>query len=275
MSTLAFGVLLYDLVSIEENYMRSTWKRSLALLVLSTLTLGGTLMSQTPQVKNIVLVHGAFADGSSWSKVIPLLQAKGYKVTAVGIPLTSFKDDVAATRRALAVQDGPVILVGHSYGGVVITEAGNDPKVVGLVYVAAFAPDAGQSIVDISNSYPKPIGLEKLVPQPDGFLLLSPDGVENGFAQDLSKEEQHILTAVQPQTAGSLFAAEPTGAAWHSKPSWYIVASNDRMIDPEQEASMARQLKAVTTTLPSSHVVMLSHPREVASVIEEAATSRK
>ena len=232
-------------------------------------------MSQALQTKNIVLVHGAFADGSSWSKVIPLLQAKGYKVTSVANPLTSFKDDVAATKRALATQDGPVILVGHSYGGVVITEAGNDPKVVGLVYVAAFVPDAGQSIVEISKGYPKPIGLEKLVPQSDGFLLLSPEGVETGFAQDLSKEEQNLLTAVQPETAGSLFAAEPTEAAWRSKPSWYIVASEDRMIDPGQEASMAKQINATTTTIPSSHVVMLSHPKEVATVIEEAATSAK
>jgi len=233
---------------------------------------GETLMSQTAQARNIVLVHGAFADGSSWSKVIPLLQSKGYKVTSVQNPLTSFQDDVAATRRAIAAQDGPVILAGHSYGGVVITEAGNDPKVVGLVYVAAFAPDAGQSIVDISKDFPKPIGLEKIAPQPDGFLLLSPEGIETGFAQDLSKEEKDLLTAVQPQTSGSIFAAQPSQAAWHNKPSWYIVASNDHMIAPEQEVSMAKQLKATTTTLPSSHVVMLSHPREVAKVIEDAAS---
>ena len=232
-------------------------------------------MSQILQTKNIVLVHGAFADGSSWSKVILLLQAKGYKVTSVANPLTSFKDDVTATKRALAAQDGPVILVGHSYGGVVITEAGNDPKVVGLVYVAAFVPDAGQSIAEISNGYPKPIGLEKLVPQPDGFLLLSPEGVETGFAQDLSKEERNLLTAVQPETAGSLFASEPTVAAWRSKPSWYIVASEDRMIDPGQEADMAKKINATVTTLPSSNVVMLSHPLEVATVIEEAAASAK
>jgi pimeloyl-ACP methyl ester carboxylesterase len=229
-------------------------------------------MSQTPQVKNIVLVHGAFADGSSWSKVIPLLLAKGYKVTSVQNPLTSFQDDVAATKRALAAQDGPVILVGHSYGGVVITETGNDPKVVGLVYVAAFAPDAGQSIADIGKNFPKPSGLDKVVPQQEGFLLLSPEGIETGFAQDLSKEEQALLIAVQPQTSGSIFAAQPTQAAWHTKPSWYIIASNDHMIDPGHEASMASQLKASTTTLPASHVVMLSHPKEVARVIEDAAT---
>ena len=232
-------------------------------------------MSQTQEAKNIVLVHGAFADGSSWSKVILLLQAKGFKVTSVGIPLTSFNEDVAATKRALAAQDGPVILVGHSYGGVVITEAGNDPKVAGLVYVAAFAPDAGRSIVEISKSFPKPIGLDKVVPQQDGFLLLSPDGIETGFAQDLSQEEKALLTAVQPQTSGSIFAAEPTQAAWHIKPSWYVVASEDHMIAPEQEASMAKQIRATTITLASSHVVMLSHPKEVAEVIENAAAGKK
>ncbi len=252
--------------------MHNTWKRILTVTVLTILGVGEAI-SQTRHARNIVLVHGAFADGSSWSKVIPLLQAKGYKVTSVAIPLTSFQDDVAATKRALAAQDGPVILVGHSYGGVVITEAGNDPKVVGLVYVAAFAPDAGQSIVDISKGFPKPIGLDKVVPQPDGFLLLSPDGIETGFAQDLSKEEKGLVTAVQPQTSGSIFAAQPTQAAWRSKPSWYIVSTNDHMIAPEQEASMAKQLNATTTTLPSSHVAMLSHPKEVARVIEDAATT--
>ena len=232
-------------------------------------------MSEVNHSKNIVLVHGAFADGSSWSKVIPLLLARGYKVTAVSNPLTTFQEDVAATKRAIAAQDGPVILVGHSYGGVVITEAGNDPKVVGLVYVAAFAPDAGQSILDITKGFPKPVGLDKVVPQPDGFLLLSPEGIETGFAQDLSQEEKALLTAVQPETSGSIFAAQPTQAAWHTKPSWYIVATNDHMIAPEHEVSMAKQLNATTTTLPSSHVVMLSHPKEVAKVIEDAAGGAK
>jgi pimeloyl-ACP methyl ester carboxylesterase len=222
------------------------------------------------KVKNVVLVHGAFADGSSWSKVIPLLQAKALRATSVPIPLTSFADDVAATKRAIADQDGPVVLVGHSYGGVVITEAGNDAKVAGLVYVAAFAPDAGQSITDISAAFPKPLGLNKLVPQPDGFLLLSPDGIETAFAQDLTKEEKARLIAVQPRTAGSIFVAKPSAAAWRSKPTWYIVAGNDNMIAPEQEQSMAKQMNAVTTVLPSSHVVMLSHPKEVAKVIEDA-----
>jgi pimeloyl-ACP methyl ester carboxylesterase len=228
-------------------------------------------MSQTPQIQDIVLVHGAFADASSWSKVVPLLQAKGYRVTSVQCPLTSFKDDVDVTKRAIAAQDGPTILVGHSYGGVVITESGNDPKVVGLVYVAAFAPDAGQSIVDISKDYPKPIGLEKLVPQAGGFLLLSQDGIETAFAQDLSEEDKALLIADQPPTHGSIFAAQPTEAAWHNKPSWYIVAADDRMIAPEQEAHMALRIGATMTSLSSSHVAMLAHPKEVASVIEDAS----
>ena len=232
-------------------------------------------MSQTPQIQDVVLVHGAFAGASSWSKVVPLLQAKGYRVASVQCPLTSFKDDVDVTKRAIAAQDGPTILVGHSYGGVVITEAGNDPKVVGLVYVAAFAPDAGQSIVDISKDYPKPIGLEKLVPQAGGFLLLSQDGIETAFAQDLSEEDKALLIADQSPTHGSIFAAQPTEAAWHNKPSWYIVAADDRMIAPEQEAHMASRIRSTITTLSSSHVAMLSHPVEVAKVIDAAAAGTR
>ncbi len=233
-------------------------------------------MKQTEKfTKNVVLVHGAFVDGSSWRKVIPLLQAEDLNVVSVSIPLTSFEDDVASTKRAIAAQDGPVILVGHSYGGVVITEVGNDPKVVGLVYVAAFAPDVDQSIADISKGFPKPLGMDKLVPQPDGFLLLSPDGIETAFAQDLTKEEKALLIAVQAQTSGSIFAAKPKTAAWHSKPSWYIVSSNDNMISPEHEKSMAQQMNATTTVLPSSHAVMLSHPQEVANVIKDAVTAKR
>ena len=232
-------------------------------------------MAQGTPVKNIILVHGAFADGSSWSKVIPLLEARGFHVRSVGIPLTSFADDVAATKRAIGAEDGPVILVGHSYGGLVITEAGNDPKVSGLVYVAAFAPDADQTITDISKPFPPPLGFSKLTTLPDGFLLLSPEGIEMAFAQDQTKEEKALLVAVQPQTAGSIFGAKPTAAAWHIKPSWYIAASNDNMIAPEQEKSMAKHINAATTVLPSSHVVMLSHAKEVAKVIEDAAAGKK
>ena len=255
--------------------MRNFMKTMLAIASLGILMTGGSLVAQSAPVKNIVLVHGAFADGSSWSKVIPLLQSKGFRVKSVGIPLTSFADDVAATKRAIAAEDGPLILVGHSYGGLVITEAGNDPKVAGLVYVAAFAPDANQTITEISKPFPPTLGSTKLQPLSDGFLLLSAEGVETAFAQDLGREEKALLVAVQPQTSGSIFGAKPTAAAWHNKPSWYIVASNDNMIAPEQEKSMAKQINATTTTLPSSHVVMLSHPKDVAKVIEDAAAGKK
>jgi pimeloyl-ACP methyl ester carboxylesterase len=239
-------------------------------------SIGGATMAQRSSAgsaKNVVLVHGAFADDSSWSKIVPLLKAKGLRVTTAGNPLTSFADDVEATKRAIAAQDGPTVLVGHSYGGVVITEAGNDPKVVSLVYVAAFAPDAGQSIGEISQPFAKPAGLGEAQPQSNGFLLLSQKGVEEDFAQDLTPAEKAHLLAVQPKTSGAIFEAKPTAAAWRSKPSWYVVSSNDRMIDPEQEKSMAKQMKATTTVLPSSHVAMLSHPTEVARVIEEAAAN--
>jgi len=237
---------------------------------------GGVAMAQggsTGAAKNVVLVHGAFADDSSWSKIVPLLKAKGFRVTTAGNPLTSFADDVAATKRAIAEQDGPTVLVGHSYGGVVITEAGNDPKVVSLVYVAAFAPDAGQSIGEISQAFAKPAGADQLQPQPGGFLLLSQKGVEEDFAQDLTSTEKAHLVAAQPKTSAAIFDAKPTAAAWRAKPVWYVVSSNDRMIDPEQEKSMAKQIKAKATVLPSSHVAMLSHPAEVAKVIEEAAAN--
>ena len=249
-----------------------------AALTVAVLGSGGELLAASPSARsatNVVLVHGAFADGSSWSKVIPLLQAKGLKVTAVRLPLTSFADNVAATRRAIAAQDGPTVLVGHSYGGVVITEAGNDPKVASLVYVAAFAPDAGQSIGEISKAFPKPAGSDELRPQADGFLLLSPKGIQEDFAQDLTASEKARLVAAQPQTAGAIFEAKPTAAAWRSKPSWYVVSTNDRMIAPEQEKAMAAQIKARTTLVPASHVVMLSHPTAVAKAIEEAAAAAR
>ena len=192
-------------------------------------------------------------------------------MTSASNPLTSFADDVAATKQAIAAQDGPTVLVGHSYGGIVITEAGSDPKVVSLVYVAAFAPDAGQSVGDISQGFAKSAGVEEVQPQPDGFLGLSQKGIEEDFAQDLTPSEKARLVTAQPKTAASIFEARPSAAAWHSKPAWYVVASNDRMIDPEQEKSMAKQMKATTTVIPSSHVAMLSHPADVANVIEEAA----
>jgi len=224
-------------------------------------------------VKNIVLVHGAWADGSSWSKVIPLLQAKGLHVTAVQNPLTSIADDVAATNRIINAQEGPVLLAGHSYGGAVITEAGANPKVVGLVYVAAFAPDEGETLGGLAQNFPTAPLFSGLQPIEDGFLLLTPKGLTEDFAQDLSAEEQQMMIATQVPLQGAVFSTPITTAAWRSKPSWFVIASNDRAIAPEQEAYTARRMNAKMVTLPSSHVAMLSHPQQVAEVVIEAAAS--
>jgi pimeloyl-ACP methyl ester carboxylesterase len=231
--------------------------------------------NSSQRARNIVLVHGAWADGSCWSRVIALLQAKGFHVVAVQNPLTSLADDVAATKRIIALQDGPVILVGHSYAGVVITEASNDPKVVGLVYVAAFAPSEGESINSVSKPYPPaPLGSE-LRPDAQGFLTATPKAIAEDMAQDLPDTEQQILAATQGQTAAAVFGATVTTAAWKSKPSWAVIAGNDRAIPPKLEKDEAAAIKATSITLPANHLAMLSHPREVAALIEEAAAKAK
>jgi pimeloyl-ACP methyl ester carboxylesterase len=266
----------------EEMEMKLSQTRRIVLiatmmLILSSgLDMRGFAQANSPQgVKNIVLVHGAWADGSCWSKVIALLQAKGFHVVAVQNPLTSLADDVAATKRIIALQDGPVILVGHSYAGVVITEAGNDPKVVGLVYVAAFAPGDGESINSVSKPYPPaPLGSE-LRPDAQGFLTATPKGIAEDMAQDLPASEQQILAATQGQTASAVFGATVTTAAWRSKPSWAVIAGNDRAIPPELEKDEAAAIKATSITVPANHLVMLSHPREVAESIEQAAAKAK
>jgi pimeloyl-ACP methyl ester carboxylesterase len=224
-------------------------------------------------VKNVVLVHGAWADGSSWSKVIPLLEAKGLHVTAVQNPLSSIADDVASTNRRINAQDGPVLLVGHSYGGAVITEVGNNPKVSGLVYVAAFAPEEGETLGGMTKNFPTTPGLGEVQPIEDGFLLLTKKGVFEDFAQDLSPSEKSILLAAQGATQGAILATPIKKAAWHSKPTWFVIASNDRMISPEQEISTAKRMGAKTLTVPSSHVAMLSQPEKVAAFVIEAAAS--
>ena len=207
--------------------------------------------------------------------MIGLLEAKGFHAVAVQNPLTSLADDVAATKRIIALQDGPVILVGHSYAGVVITEAGNDPKVVGLVYVAAFAPGEGESINSVSKPYPPaPLGSE-LRPDAQGFLTATPKGIAEDMAQDLPASEQRILTATQGQTSSSVFGATITTAAWKSKPSWAVIAGNDRAIPPELEKDEAVAIKATSITLPANHLAMLSHPREVAELIEQASAKAK
>jgi pimeloyl-ACP methyl ester carboxylesterase len=226
-------------------------------------------------VKNIVLVHGAWADGSSWTKVIPLLEERGLHVVAVQNPLSSLADDVAATKRIIDAQDGPVVLVGHSYGGAVISEAGNNPKVARLVFVAAFGPDTGESVGTTAKDFaPAPVGPE-VKPIEDGFLVLTRKGVIEDFAQDLTAGEKQVLFATQAPTSGSVFGASMSDAAWRHKPSFYVVAENDRMINPEYERFAAKRMGAKILALPTSHVPMLARPKEVAAFIAEAAAGNR
>jgi pimeloyl-ACP methyl ester carboxylesterase len=226
----------------------------------------------TPKgIKNIVLVHGAFADGSSWAKVIPILQAKGYNVIAAQNPLTSFQDDVAAAKRAIALMDGPVLLVGHSYGGMVISEAGKDPKVAGLVYVAALVPEEGQNAGDVNAVMPT-TGVERLFQlSTEGFLSLPVNGINEFFAQDLSPEERKVIYATQVPWAASATTVKVYSPAWTTKPSWSIVAAKDRMINPDLQRLKAKLIKATTLELVSSHVPMVSQPNKVADFIIGAA----
>lgn len=224
---------------------------------------------------SVVIVHGAFADGSDWAKVIPLLQAKGIAVTAVQNPLTSLADDVAATRRAIATQPGKVVLVGHSWGGTVITEAGAHEKVASLVYVAAFAPNAGQSTADTGAGYPAAPGSKRFVADSEGFLRLPEDAMREDFAQDVPRRQAALMTATQGPIQAKAFGDKVTAAAWTAKPSWFIVAGRDRMIDPGLLRAMASKIGARTTELPTSHVPQQSRPAEVAKVILDAVEATR
>lgn len=222
---------------------------------------------------NIILVHGAWADGSSWSKVIPLLRGDGHLVTAIQLPLSSLADDAAAAKRALTLVDGPTILVGHSYGGAVISEMGNDSKVKGLVYVAAFAPDIGESAFSVGKTVPPSPAQEEMKPDSDGFLKLTSKGILEDFAQDLSEADKQVMIATQGPTSVHALGASLSSAAWRSKPSWYVRASEDRTIPPELQTKMATRAGAKMIELSSSHVAMLAFPTEVARFVNEIARS--
>jgi pimeloyl-ACP methyl ester carboxylesterase len=229
---------------------------------------GGKEGAQT----NVILVHGAFADASSWRKVIPLLEAKNLHVVAVQLPETSIEDDVAATKRILSVQKGPVVLVGHSYGGMVITAAADDPNVRALVYVTALMPEQGEGAGDLIARFPPTAGGKHIVPLAGDFLWLDPSAYHEMFCPDVPAADARVMVAVQKPINKSAFAAKLTAVArWHDLPTWYVITSKDKMLSPELQKFLAQRAKAKTTTVAASHVPFLSKPQEVAKVIVEAA----
>jgi pimeloyl-ACP methyl ester carboxylesterase len=245
----------------------------------STFLLAGATASVLPmtarsqsgaQARNVVLVHGLFADGSCWSEVIPRLQAAGLNVTSVQNPLTTLPDAVAATQRVLARQDGPTVLVGHSFSGMLVTEAGVDPKVISLVYVAARAPDAGEDYAALAKNYPTPPASAGIIFDGDEGRL-SEEAFLRDFAGDLPEKKARALFAVQEPFNKALLAGKTTQAAWRSKPSFYAVSTEDRTINPDLERFMAKRMHAKTIELKSSHVSMISHPKEISDLILEAA----
>ena len=231
-------------------------------------------MAQTNEskaVKNIVLVHGGFVDGSGWQGVYKALKKNGYKVTVVQNSTTSLADDVATTKRAIATQDGPVILVGHSYGGAVITEAGNDPRVVGLVYIAAFAPDRGESVSSLIKNPPPGAPVPPILPPVDGYLMLDKAKFPASFAGDVSPEEAAFMADSQVPWGVNALGGAVTEPAWKAKRSWYLLTTEDRMIPPPAQRQMSKRAGATVVEVKGSHAIYVSQPQAVAHIIEVAA----
>src|SRR6202166_1398687 len=245
------------------NFLRFASASALLLMAI-------TMPAIAEPVKNIVLVHGAFVNGSGWKPVFEILVKDGYHVSVAEHPLTSFGDDITAVKRVIAMQDGPIILVGHSYGGAIITDVGNDPKVVGLVYIAAHALDEGETEVANGKKFPNSTkGVKKTT---DGFLYLDRVAYPADFAADLPKEQAEFEAQAQELTAASVFATPAGVPAWKTKPSWYAVAKSDRIINPDLQRMYAKHAHSHTIEVDGeSHSVYESHPKEVAALIEEAA----
>src|ERR1700694_425017 len=227
------------------------------------------------KVKNIVLVHGGFVDGAGWEGVYKILKRDGYNVSIVQNPTISLEDDVAATKRILAAQDGPAILVGHSYGGAVITQAGNDSKVAGLVYITAFAPDKGESVASLIKNPPPGAPVPPILPPQDGYLLLDKAKFPASFAGDVEPEKAAFMADSQVPWGVEALSGAISEPAWKSKPSWYLIATDDKMIPPDAQRSMSKRAGSTVVEAKGSHAIYVSQPRAVAALIEKAAKSLK
>jgi pimeloyl-ACP methyl ester carboxylesterase len=261
-------------IKLKERVRGFSQSVCMVLSLLSCATLSAQNNNHDHRVRNIVLVHGAWADGSGWKGVYDILAKDGYNVSVVQEPETSFKEDVAATKRTLALQDGPCILVGHSYGGAVVTEAGMDPSVVGLVYIAAHMPDARENEADDGKRFPSDLSKSGAIKKTaDGFTYLDPAQFREYFAADLSAEQAAFMARSQVLNFGDNFKAVITTAAWRNKPSWMLVAAADRTINPDLERWYATRANSHKVEISgASHAVYVSRPKEVAALIEEAAS---
>jgi pimeloyl-ACP methyl ester carboxylesterase len=234
----------------------------------------GVAIAQTSPptpVKNIVLIHGGFVDGSGWEGVYKILKKDGYTVAVVQNPTISLADDVAVTKRVIANQNGPVVLVGHSYGGAVITEAGNDPKVVGLVYVAAFAPDKGESVSDLIKNPPPGAPVPPILPPQDGFLFLDKAKFAASFAADVKADVAAFMADSQVPWGAQALDGKISEVAWKTKPSWYLISSEDKMIPPDAQRSMSKRAGSTVVEVKGSHAIYVSQAKAVADLIEKAA----
>ena len=259
----------------ESRYSSFMSKLWFVIGLVLLISFSAAAQKETPAVRNIVLVHGAWADGSGWKGVYEILVKDGFRVSIVQEPETSFKDDVAATKRVIGQQDGPCVVVAHSYGGAVVTEAATDPKVAALVYVAAHMPDAGENEADDGQRFPSDLSKSNTIKKTaDGFTYLDPAQFHEYFAADLSTEQADFMARSQVLNFADNFKAVISAAAWRNKPSWMVVATKDRTINPDLERWYAARAKSHTVEISgASHAVYVSHAKEVAAVIEDAAAN--